>query len=546
MKRAPTALGIRTKLLLTLSVFLAIPWLGYQYVNELERFLREAQERTLAGTAQAVATALHDRPRLFESRGQALAPGGREPDDMVDAAAARGAAQGGSAPSPELEEILRGLTRTTARISVVDRDLDVLARAGTLKRPAAPEPPAAGPVASVRRLEHALMRPIYARLLDQPTEEFAEETVGRTFPSGSIVQGALDGAPSVGRRLTLDEKATVVVAAHPIWVGQRVHGAVVVEETTNSVLAERNRAFERLFTIVLGVLLAGTLALAIFASRLSGRIRRLRDEVDQAIDAHGRVRHIAAGSRAGDEIGDLSRSFSDVLQRLGENAAHREQLASRLSHELRTPVAVVKSSLENLRAHPVPADANVYLERAQGGLDRLSQILTRMSEATRLEQSLHEVERERCDVAALVSACVDGYRGAYPHAVFAVTAPEPVMIDGAPDLIAQMLDKLVANAIEFATPGTPVAVTVERAGAFARIAVANQGAPLPEGMRERLFESMVSARSATQGNGTPHLGLGLYIVRLIAEFHGGHAQASDLPGRRGVVVAVSLPLPMSP
>src|ERR1700688_3326033 len=66
MSKVRIALGIRAQLLLVLTVFLAIPWLGYEYVRELERFLRDAQERTLAGTAQAVATALHDRPRLCE------------------------------------------------------------------------------------------------------------------------------------------------------------------------------------------------------------------------------------------------------------------------------------------------------------------------------------------------------------------------------------------------------------------------------------------------------------------------------------------------
>ena len=60
-------LGIRAQLLLVLTVFLAMPWLGYEYVRELERFLRDAQERRSAGTAQAVATALHDRPRLFDA-----------------------------------------------------------------------------------------------------------------------------------------------------------------------------------------------------------------------------------------------------------------------------------------------------------------------------------------------------------------------------------------------------------------------------------------------------------------------------------------------
>ena len=65
LKRPGFRFTIRAQLLLVLTVFLAIPWLAYAYVQALERFLRESQERTLAGTAQAVATALHDRPALF-------------------------------------------------------------------------------------------------------------------------------------------------------------------------------------------------------------------------------------------------------------------------------------------------------------------------------------------------------------------------------------------------------------------------------------------------------------------------------------------------
>ncbi len=60
------ALGIRAQLFLALTVFLVMPFLGYEYVRELERFLRDAQEQALAGTAQALAAALHDRPRLFD------------------------------------------------------------------------------------------------------------------------------------------------------------------------------------------------------------------------------------------------------------------------------------------------------------------------------------------------------------------------------------------------------------------------------------------------------------------------------------------------
>jgi hypothetical protein len=136
MKRRSIALGIRAQLLLVLTVFLALPFLGYQYVRELERFLRDAQEARLAGTAQAVALALHDRPRLFSA----------PPDPIATFARERAEDSGGDAhlpppASPEIEQIVQGLSRTTARIWVIDRDGVVLARAGSLAQltPEAPE-----------------------------------------------------------------------------------------------------------------------------------------------------------------------------------------------------------------------------------------------------------------------------------------------------------------------------------------------------------------------------------------------------------------------
>jgi two-component system sensor histidine kinase ChvG len=112
---------------------------------------------------------------------------------------------------------------------------------------------------------------------------------------------------------------------------------------------------------------------------------------------------------------------------------------------------------------------------------------------------------------------------------------------GSPDLMAQLLDKLVDNALGFARSGTPVRVGLEREAGTASLSVENQGPALPEQMRGRLFESMVSIRPAA-GEGEPHLGLGLYIVRLIAGFHGGTATARNREDGDGVVVGVSLPL----
>lgn len=539
------AIGIRTKLLAASSVFLLIPWLGFEYVSELERFLRDQQMQKLAGTAEAVATALHERPQLFERPGADLTavrdtPAGTDsglstpPDRPVPP---RQAARAGS--SAEIEQILAGLTRTTARIWVVDRNLRVLAVAGTLRR--IPPDPDEADSGLGKFVETRLLGPIYRVILTQPREDFADDLSEATVGRYREVQRALTGIPTNTRRPTPDARAVVVSAAYPIWVGYEVRGVVLVEETTNALLADRNRAFERLFNLVLAVLLAGSAALFIFASRLSGRIRRLRDEADQAIDAHGRVTGNVAPSRARDELGDLSRGFASALDRLREYAAYQEAMGSRLSHELRTPIAVVRTSLENLALAPIAPESRVYIERAKDGIARLGSLLSAMSEATRLEHMLREAERERFDLARVVAGCVEGYRSIYAGRRFDLRLPDkPVTILGVPDLVAQMLDKLVANAVDFGRPDAPIIIRLAPSDFETTLTIANEGSPLPAEMRGRLFESMVSVRPNRAG-GVPHLGLGLYIVRLITEFHGGKASASNREDVEGVVVKVSFP-----
>jgi signal transduction histidine kinase len=163
-----------------------------------------------------------------------------------------------------------------------------------------------------------------------------------------------------------------------------------------------------------------------FATRLTTRIRRLHAEAEDAIDSQGRVRGSITATKAQDEIGDLTRTTAAMLARLKEYNAYLEAMAGRLSHELRTPVAVVRSSLDNLQAQDLPADARVYVDRAGEGVDRLGRLISRLSEATRLERLLESAERERFDLNALVASCLDGYRAAYaPRKFEYVTQSNP-------------------------------------------------------------------------------------------------------------------------
>jgi signal transduction histidine kinase len=160
-----------------------------------------------------------------------------------------------------------------------------------------------------------------------------------------------------------------------------------------------------------------------------------------------------------------------------------------------------------------------------------------MTEASRLEHGLSAAARERFDAGAVVRGCVNGYRLAYADQVFELSVPgEAVFVRGAPDLLAQMLDKLVENAVDFTASGTAIRMVLT---SDAALRVENQGAPLPDAIRESLFDSMVSQREARAG-GAPHLGLGLYIARLIAEFHGARLVAENLPGGAGVAFEARL------
>ena len=446
-------------------------------------------------------------------------------------------------PSPEVSELVRRLGRARSRIWVLDVNRRVIAQAGTLRAP----PPEADPDQTVfmRFWESAadvLVRPILRLAMSEPNEDFQDIAPGTYRLEGREIDEALAGRTGTRRRLTPDSRAVVLSAAQPVWLEDKVVGAVLIEETTNDVLALRNRAFEKLFAALLVVYVGGTAALLIFATGLSLRIRRLRDEAEKSIDAHGRVLGTVGGSDAGDELGDLARSFADILRRLQQYTGYLETLAGRLSHELRTPVAVVRSSLDNLKQVELPGEARVYLRRAEEGLARLSTIFTRMSEATRLEQSLATVEREKFDLATVVRGCVEGYRIAHRDRQFLFDAgAAPYPINGAPDLVAQMLDKLAANAVEFSKADSTIRFRLRGDDARVRLSVSNEGPPLPADMRDRLFESMVSVRDQ-QSQAQAHLGLGLYIVRLIAGFHGGVAMATNLDDGSGVEVSVEFPL----
>ncbi|GAA63627.1 sensor histidine kinase [Pseudoalteromonas sp. BSi20311] len=448
-------------------------------------------------------------------------------------------------PSPEINRILKGMGHSGSRIWVVDNHHRVLAQSGSIQNADgvwADGLKNQAPKTAWQRFEQTYLHPLYYKILTRPEDEFIDTLHDVASMQGTHLAKALKGQPASSWRLTPDNKAVILSAAYPIWIEDKVIGAVIAEETTNGVRTLRNKSLEKLFNVILAVMLIGTVTLFFFASRISSRIRRLRDTAEQAIDAQGRVTGHINYSDANDEIGDLSRSFSNIVSRLGGYTDYLENMSSRLSHELRTPVAVVRSSLENLQSLQQSELSQKYLERASEGVERLGKIITTMSEATRLEQSIQSNEPEQFDLQKVISGCMQGYQLTYPNQLFTLNiCQSTLLMQGAPEFIAQLLDKLINNALEFSEANTAIEVSLKQNESKATLTVSNTGTLLPEGLTEHIFDSMVSVRSQ-QMQQQPHLGLGLYIVRLVCDYHKGTVTAHNNEQGNGVVFTVSLPL----
>ena len=379
------------------------------------------------------------------------------------------------------------------------------------------------------------LRRIYDLLVEPGEQAGLAEPDVRGREQQDYIDSAREGQESVAWFRSAASGRAVVAVAEPIRSAGRVIGAIVLQQGTERILSLQNETLARLISVTLIATIAVAATLLGYATWLSRRIRGLSVAAEEALEGDA-LRTTLPSADAGDEIGDLSRSFSNVLHQLGDYNDYLRSLASKLSHELRTPLAIVTSSLENLEHEPLNDASKGYASRAKDGADRLRRILTAMSEASRVEELMRNAEPEAFDLRTALEATVEAYRDVYAERQFEFDARlDSATIHGSPELIIQMLDKLVDNAVDFSRDGDRITIRLSDADDGLRLTVHNPGPPLPERMRHQLFDSMVSMRP--EGN-DKHLGLGLYVARLIAEGHAGRIDAENADD--GVSVIVTL------
>lgn len=324
------------------------------------------------------------------------------------------------------------------------------------------------------------------------------------------VQAALTGRYGSATRLWGNQDRVYLFSALPIVRAGTVIGVVYVTRSTQDVKLQlyRLRAWLfRLLAATLALTALVTLVLATTIARPLGRLTR-------------RAQRIAARQPAGtdrlaersDEIGQLARAVAAMTDELERRAHDARTLAADLSHEFKTPLTGIRGAAELLRdgATDDPEATGRFLAMILDDAARLDRLVSRLLELARVEDD-RGVELP-VDLAALARACA---ARSWPVPVEVRVTGDP-FVAGRDAQLAAAIENLVANATQFADPGTAVGIAIDRGPAAARVTVTNHGPALSPAARARVWNRFYSTRVAAGGSG-----LGLAIVRSVALGHGG-------------------------
>jgi two-component system sensor histidine kinase ChvG len=289
---------------------------------------------------------------------------------------------------------------------------------------------------------------------------------------------------------------------------------------------------------VVAVALLLSVQLSLFLARTI--VRPLRKLVRAAVRVRlGREREVVVPRlpERGDEIGLLARAFSDMTAALRQRIDAVESFAADVAHELKNPLASLRSALESLEKVEDPALRRELSAIAAHDLQRIDRLITEIADASRIDAELSRARFERVDLGAMAARIArerDSRRSSG-------AGPGEAAIVGDGVRLERVIDNLVDNALSFSPADGTVAISVVRRGGSVELAVTDDGPGIAPELRETVFERFHSVRPADEAFGR-HSGLGLAIARTIVTAHDGSLTIRDRPDRKsGAHLLVQLP-----
>ena len=359
--------------------------------------------------------------------------------------------------------------------------------------------------------------PPVPRLLRGATPEHAAEPPKLLeLASRREVQAALAGRYGAATRFWDQQGRVYLFSALPIRRAGQVDGVVYVTRSTHDVKLQLYRLRAWLFRLLIATLGLTALVILVLATTIArplGRLTRRAQRIAARLPAE--AAEAAEADRLAersDEIGQLARAVAAMTDELERRAHDARTLAADISHEFKTPLTGIRGAAELLRdgASDDPLARDRFLAMILDDAARLDRLVSRLLELARVEDDRNS--ELPVDLAALAAACAGR---AWPVPVEVHTTGDPVSA-GRQAQLASAIENLVANATQFADPGTAVRIAIERRATTVRVTVENHGPALSPAAQARVWDLFYSTRVAAGGSG-----LGLSIVRSVALGHGG-------------------------
>ena len=384
----------------------------------------------------------------------------------------------------------------------------------------------------------------------RPPLETDDFYAGADVLLGPEVRAALDGRYGAATRVSASSQRSVTLySAIPVFGAGRVAGAVLASQSTYRILVDLYDLRLDVFILFLGSVAAAAALSLLAAATITIPIRRLRDQARSVLDARGRLAGRFEPSKRRDEVGDLSRSLGDLSRDLERRVGLLESFASDVAHELRNPLASIRSAAELAASVEEPPERARLLESAIEDTRRMERLISGVREVSLLDSGVETEAAETVDVLEAAEHVAEAARLARPGSSVRLRVEGVhAHVRVPPGRLAQVIGNLAANAVDFSPPGGLVAIRLECVdgevpGPAVVLSVTDEGPGIPADVIGRIFDRFFSFRPGADAGS--HSGLGLAIVKAIVEGWGGAVSAANLPGR-GARFEVRLPVPPYP
>jgi two-component system, OmpR family, sensor histidine kinase ChvG len=358
---------------------------------------------------------------------------------------------------------------------------------------------------------------------------------GTTYPE--VRMALSSGATTPMLLLTQDGEQIVSIAA-PIRRAGVIQGVLLLSSKPGEIDKILDDERKALFAIGGLALLASMLASLLLARTVARPMRQLSEAAEHVSHNITARRELPEFPGRQDEVGQMATAFKAMTKSLYRRIEASEKFAADVAHELKNPLTAARSTAESLTYAKTNEQRDQLVKQIQGEIQRLSGLITDVSNASRLDAELARQQTVPVDLSQVADTLVTTFRDILSEGqknieleLAPTLAANPFTVDGHEGRLAQVATNLIDNALSFSPPTGLVTVRLQRLpGDIVELAVEDEGPGIEEDKLETVFTRFYTYRPTAQSSRGRNSGLGLSISREIVLAHAGQVWAENRYG----------------